>query len=344
MKPTDILKAIFSPLTDAGMLLTLITFWLLVSLGRWGGIPGIFLLFLVIPAVSGYQMMVLEARARGKTPTPLEVEFFSWFDNVWTLFPALVAVLLVWATMAANASLGPGWAIPVIVLASAFFPASVAVLAITRSPLQSLNPVALGRLLSRCGATIWIASGFLVLSILFGILAEQLSLMFATLAQLFLVSAFFPLTGSLIEPYGVIADVDIPDALQAGADEVAAGVEEERTAVLNHAYGFVSRGNREGGFRHLLQWIAGSPDPVAAWAWFFERMMQWEHQQHALFFGQLYIHDMLQHGEKIAAIKVLMRCRLCNERFRPLREDLPAAIEAAQASGNIELAAVLQRN
>ena len=39
-----------------------------------------------------------------------------------------------------------------------------------------------------------------------------------------------------------------------------------------------------------------------------------------------------------------MRCRLCNERFRPLREDLPAAIEAAQASGNIELAAVLQRN
>jgi len=38
-----------------------------------------------------------------------------------------------------------------------------------------------------------------------------------------------------------------------------------------------------------------------------------------------------------------MRCRLANEQFHPLREDLPAAIEAAESTGNIELAAVLRR-
>jgi hypothetical protein len=52
---------------------------------------------------------------------------------------------------------------------------------------------------------------------------------------------------------------------------------------------------------------------------------------------------MLKHGENIPALKVIMRCRLADEEFHPFRDDLPAAIEAAQRSGNIELAAVLKR-
>jgi len=34
---------------------------------------------------------------------------------------------------------------------------------------------------------------------------------------------------------------------------------------------------------------------------------------------------------------------LVNDAFHPFREDLPAAIEAAETTGNIELAAVLKR-
>jgi hypothetical protein len=43
-------------------------------------------------------------------------------------------------------------------------------------------------------------------------------------------------------------------------------------------------------------------------------------------------------------LKLIMRCRLVNEQFRPLREDMPAAIAAAESSGNIELATVLKRS
>ena len=112
---------------------------------------------------------------------------------------------------------------------------------------------------------------------------------------------------------------------------------------MAHAYGFISRGNRDGGFSHIIEWIGKETDIVVAWAWFFDNMMRWDQKQHALFFAQHYIHDMLQHGEKIPALKVIMRCRLENDQFHPLREDLPAAIEAAISSGNIELAAVLKR-
>jgi len=71
-------------------------------------------------------------------------------------------------------------------------------------------------------------------------------------------------------------------------------------------------------------------------------MLGWEQKQHALFFAQQYIHDMLAHGERVPALKVIMRCRLIDENFKPLREDVPAAIQAAENSGNNELATVLK--
>jgi hypothetical protein len=158
-----------------------------------------------------------------------------------------------------------------------------------------------------------------------------------------LISSVFSVIGSLIEPYGLMEDVSIPDSLEPDEEAIAGDLEKVRVEVLTHAYGFVSRGNREGGFKHITDWIAKDPDVVAAWAWFFDRMMGWEQKEHALFFAQQYVHDMLQHGEKIPALKVIMRCRLVNEQFRPLREDMPAAIAAAESSGNIELATVLKR-
>ena len=344
LKPTDVLKAIAYPLTEFSVAIPLITLWLLVSLAVWGGILGLFLLFLVIPAVFRYQMIMLGARATGATPATPGAEFFDWFGNAWTLFPVVVAAMLISATIGTVEYLGTAWTLPAALLASVLFSASIAVLAITRSPLQSLNPIALARLLRRCAATFWIAPAFLVLSVWLSLQAEAMPMMIANLLQMYLSFAFFSLTGSLIEPYGLMAEVSIPDALQSETDEIDANVEKERTAILNHAYGFISRGNRAGGFRHVTEWAAASPDPRAAWAWFFERMLAWENQEHALFFAQLYIHDMLGYAENIPALKVLMRCRLISERFRPLSEDLPAIIEVAQASGNIELAAVLKRN
>ena len=344
MRPTNIVKAIFYPLTEPGVAMTLLLLWMLVAFGIWGGTMGLILVFLVIPAVFRYQMIILEARAKGEPPSPLDAEFFNWTGSAWTLFPVPVALLLIWGTIWTGDNYGINWAVPVILFVSVFFPASVAVLAITRSPFQSLNPIALGRLLSRCRATIWIASVFLLLSVWLILLTRELPVPIANLVQMYLLFALFSLIGSLVEPYGLVANVSIADALEPGAEEIAADIEKERTAILNHAYGFVSRGNRAGGFKHITEWAAACPDPIAAWAWFFERMLAWENQEHALFFAQLYIHDMLQHGENIPALKVVMRCRLVSERFRPLSEDLPALIRAAETSGNIDLVTVLKRN
>jgi len=343
VKPSELIRAISFPLTSVSVVVPVLLLWLLMSFGRWGGVLGLFLMFLVLPAVFRLQMMVLEARALGREPPAMGIEFFDWIGSAWSLFSLPLFVFAGWSVLAAFDNFGTtaGWL--VLIIAAIAMPAPLAILAITHSPLQSLNPVAIARLLKECQATLWVASVYLIFAAWLSIQVEVLPWMLANLIQMFLSVSFFSLVGSLIEPYGLMSDVSIPDSLETSEEEIAADIEDARTNVLNHAYGFVSRGNRQGGFAHIEEWISSEQDVTGAWAWFFDRMMRWEQQQHALFFAQKYVHDMLVHGEKIPALKVIMRCRLVSEEFHPFRDDLPAAIEAAESSGNIELAAVLKR-
>ncbi len=67
-------------------------------------------------------------------------------------------------------------------------------------------------------------------------------------------------------------------------------------------------------------------------------MLRWENQEPALVYAQTYLGRLLQGGDYVAAVKLMMRCRLINEAFKPLPEDRDLAIEAAEQCGNEELA------
>ncbi|MBT8086534.1 MAG: membrane protein insertion efficiency factor YidD [Gammaproteobacteria bacterium] len=144
--------------------------------------------------------------------------------------------------------------------------------------------------------------------------------------------------------YDPVPEVRIAEPLEKSAAVVAEDLERDRQRALNHAYGFISRDNRAGGFDHVFDWIARDPHPADAWAWFFDRMLGWENQQTALFFAQHYLHHLLQNGDQLRAVKVMLRCRLVDERFRPMPDDRVAAAAAAEAMSNDELAGDLRRN
>ncbi|MDJ0792716.1 MAG: hypothetical protein QNI98_00625 [Woeseiaceae bacterium] len=343
MTPAKLFQAVLYPLTSSAVLVPLIVFWLLTSFAAWGGLLGLFLLAFVLMATVRFLMMVLEARARGREPETPGIEFFSLFGDGWNLFPAALIVLSALLIDVTGDNFGIVGATVVSVIVCVAFPASLAVLAITRSPLQSINPVAIARLIARCGGTLWIAVAFGQVAGWLAFLSNELPSLLASFVQMYLYFAYFSLLGSLIEPYNLFEEVGIPAPLEKDDAEISGDLEKHRVGVLGHAYGFISRDNREGGFRHILGEIDRDPDPVQAWAWYFGKMLDWENQQHALFFAQHYIRDALQHGDDIVALKVIMRCRLIDERFKPAREDMPAAIEAAERQGNTELAAVLNR-
>ena len=198
-------------------------------------------------------------------------------------------------------------------------------------------------MLKTCGGTFWIASVCLFVTSWLCLQLGALPLPVTNILQLFLSFSFFAVTGALIEPYGLMSDVYIPGAVEPDAKDVLGDVEKARVDVLGHAYGFISRDNRAGGFAHIIDAIGKDPDPKAAWAWYFERMLGWERREPVLFFAQHYVHDALRHGEQVAALKVIMRCRMIDEKFKPFADDLNAAIAAAEATQNTALATVLKR-
>lgn len=342
IKPVGILRAIAYPLTESKVLVPLIFFWLMVSFAIWARLFGVLLMLLIVPAVFRYQMILLEARAKGKTPEVPGIEFFNWFGSGWTLFPVVTVAALIWATVEATEKYGTAGGLVIVTLAGVLFPASIAILAITHSPMQSLNPVALARLLGECAGTFWLATILLPVFTWLSIQAEQLPLMLAIFVQLMLSFSFFSLVGSLVRPYGLVENIDLPPSPVPDGTEAAAELQKIREDTLSHAYGFISRGNREGGFRHLFDRIDEDPDPVSAWAWFFERMLLWDSPLPALFYAQHYVHDYLRHGEQVPAVKLILRCQLIDEQFRPFPADIAAAIAAAEACDNQALAVELR--
>ena len=90
----SVTRAIFLPLTELAVLLPLLMLWVLLLLGLWGGIVGLFLLMLTLPAVFRYQAFVLESCAKGETPGAFDAEFFNWAGSAWTMFPLLLAILV----------------------------------------------------------------------------------------------------------------------------------------------------------------------------------------------------------------------------------------------------------
>lgn len=117
----------------------------------------------------------------------------------------------------------------------------------------------------------------------------------------------------------------------------------QRTQVLNHAYGFASRGNRAGGLEHVYRWLDNDPKAADSWPWFLDHMLRWEDTAPALQYAQRYLKQLLVNGDHIAAVKLMLRCRLTDPLFRPQAEDLELAIAAAEQCGNQELAGALNR-
>ena len=352
MKPGELARELLLPVRSPSVLFALILFFGLlqiVLLSRALGfvlflVLGGWLLVFVLPAFLRYLMVVLEARAYGREPDALDIDLFPWVGRLWTLFPLVHIVAFVYAAYLSGAYFGPRVALGIALTYAAILPATVITLGITHSVLASLNPMTLVRLVKQLGPTYAIGPVFVVAATWFVVkINVQFNYDLLTeFASMYLIFAAFALFGGLARTLDLQREIDIP--LPAGPDEET---EREqllvgRTMVLDHAYGIISRGNREKGLQHILDALADDPNEDAGWAWFFDAMMGWENPEAALAFAQRYVHELLRNGETVKAVKLMMRCRLVNPAFRPLQEDIDLAVAAAEKCHNDELASFLR--
>jgi hypothetical protein len=344
LKPGDLIREVLYPLTEMAVLLGMIVLFLLGALAKAAGILGLWLAVIIVPAYFRYLLYLLEARANGLDATVLGAELFSIIENFWSLFPLILVCLLIWGEYFLLNHFPLAVAIVPGVVVLLLFPASMAVLAMSRSPIESLNPAALFVLIKSCHpdyilipiviAAITVAISYLVKLDFPGVVIYALS-MYASVLM-------FTLTGSVVHTNAAKIKVDIPPPMEADAEQLDADLTRERTQVLNHAYGFVSRGNRQGGLQHIQDWIGKEVDVAAAYRWFFEQMLKWESKDAALFFAQKYLSMLLAEQRDIDALKLISRCRLEDARFKPLPEDRHEAFAAAERQHHDELCEYLK--
>ena len=339
MAPKAIARELVYPLTETAVISAMILFTLLTALASLASVVGVWLFVVIIPAFFRYLLYLLEARAKGRVAPILGIELFNWAENFWSLFPLVLIALIGWGTWFIATELSAKAAIIFGVAVFLIFPASMSVLAVTRSPPQSLNPVAVIQLIKACHndyVVILVQFG-LVSFLLYGLVLLGTPKFFLGFAVFYQVVLLFTFTGAVLFNNKIVVQVDIPDALEPGEEELREQLLKNRQDVANHAYGFVSRGNRAGGLQHIRTRIDAEADPDDASRWFFNEMLKWESSDAALFFAQSWLTRLLYRQQSVDALKLVSRCLLENPAFRPLAEDRAEVIELAQQANHDEL-------
>lgn len=343
MTPREFLEELAYPASSGSTLVALVTFVLLITLAEWAGLLGLWLMVVTVPAFLRYLTMIAEARAAGRDAAPPGIEYFTLAGNVWTLFPAIPVLLMAGLVGATGDAFG-GTAATILWAGFALvFPALIGVLVITHSPLQSVDPRAMIHFIRGCGMSYGYAPAAALMFVIGPMLLEFLPHKLVDLVEVYLVVVFFAVTGAITRGTNLFSEIDLPAAEEADEDKLRRGLARQRAKVLDHAYGFISRGNRDGGLEHVYRSLASDPDPDAAWPWYLEQMLRWADPYPGLRLAQLYLGRLLETGDRVAAVKLILRCRLVDGSFRPLSADLPRAIAAAEACNNRELVEELSR-
>ena len=339
MNATEISREMLYPLTDMAIIFAMIFFWLLFGLARNAGLLGIVLMIILTPAYLRYLLYLLEARANNRSAPVPDMAMFNPADNFWSLAPVVLIAIAIWAGILLVPIIS---LLGVMLIGVAFMvvvPASMAILAITHSPAESLNPAAMTRMVRACGAAYFIVPTVLiVMSGLFGALyLAGMPLFLIDLATSYQIVLIFTMTGAVLHTNKMAVQVDIPEPVEPTTDDLARDLDHERQKVANHAYGFISRGNRQGGFAHIRQWLENEAVVEEAYQWFFHEMLKWESADPALFFAQGYLGRLLEWQMDSEALKLIARCLHENARWRPLPEDRDEVHDLAARHGRQDL-------
>jgi hypothetical protein len=332
------------PLTDLVVLLSIVVFTLLSALVQAAGLPGLWLGILLLPALFRYLLMLLEARAYGRVTPVAGIELFGIIENFWSLAPLVVFAMLIWGSIYLDRQVSPVAAQVFGVLLLAVAPASLAVLAITYSPIESFNPATLARMIRACGWRYVLApatalAALLVTAALVSRGAPGLLNLAAGCYALFLLFTF---TGGLLYASGVRFSLTVENVDDVELPPAEGDLAMSRRKVLNHAYGFFSRDNRAGAMTHIQSAIENEPDIDDAYGWYFNEMLTWESHDAALLLAQYRLTRLLDEERDVEAVKLMSRCLLENPRFRPLTNDLEAALEVATRMKRDDLARALE--
>jgi hypothetical protein len=207
---------------------------------------------------------------------------------------------------------------------SAVFPASAAVMAMTRNAGAALSPVAVATLIKDLGADY---TKLLLVSLLLSALMALANGVpwylgvFAEMVAVWTSLALFLATGATLRAHR--AELDLME----GVDDAEKREERDRQAqwqkTLDRAYASVRSGLPAQAYRTIKELLDSEGDSLEAYQWTFNGMLAWDDPRHAAMLGERFAKRLWEEGRKHDALELALRCRKLSPSFVP-----PAAFTA----------------
>ena len=220
------------------------------------------------------------------------------------------------------------------------FPASVAVMAMTRNSAAALSPLSIGTVIKVLRGDYLILLAWCAAVVVLANLASRLlgggSGVFDEIIGVWGFLALFALVGSAIRAHR--SDFDYADV-----DEIRAQhVDEDRKRVwradVDRAYASIRSGFVDQGYTTLKQLIAREHDSLEVYQWVFNRMLDWQEQKFALDLARRFVVRLVEEKREQAALDLIQQCRRLSPTFDVAREAAAHLSAYARSIGRPKLA------
>ncbi|HVS22981.1 MAG TPA: hypothetical protein VMU03_04585, partial [Gammaproteobacteria bacterium] len=220
------------------------------------------------------------------------------------------------------------------------FPASVAIMGMTRSLAAAVNPVAIGsviRVLRVNYAVLlaWCCGVAAVAALASALLGGGLGII-DEIIGVWGFLALFALVGSAIRAHR--ADFDFRDVEEIRAQHAIDDRHREWHRALDRAYASIRSGFVEQGYNTIKGLIASEGDSLDAYQWLFNRMLDWEDKKYALDLAKRFVVRLLTEKRERDALDLIVQCRRLAQTFEVPPEVAGPLSEYARAIGRPKLA------
>jgi hypothetical protein len=230
-------------------------------------------------------------------------------------------------------------AIGLIVVLGAF-PASVAVMSMTRNAAAALNPVAIGSVirvlrLNYVALLAWCCAVAAVGALASWLLGGGLGI----IDQIIFVWGFlalFALVGSAIRAHR--AEFDFRDVDDVRAQYAVDDRQREWQRALDQAYASIRSGFVDQGYTTIKRLIAAEGDSLDVYQWVFNRMLDWQDKKYALDLAKRFVVRLLEEKRERAALDLFVQCRRALPTFDVSPEVAGPLSAYARALGRPKLA------
>jgi hypothetical protein len=318
----------FSALANSTVIVTAIVYGFLLKLAMAAGLAGLLLRLLVTLSLFRYGYTVLRNVANGwnQFPPP-DIESTNPFGQFTVVMHSVLFGTLLYMLATTPFIDGPlRWGL--LVAVSAVFPASAAIMAMTRNAAAALSPGGLSDLIRDLGGDYLkllvvslLLSGFTALTSSWpwylGIFAEMISV--------WSMLALFVATGATLRAHR--HELDLMEGLDDAEQRELRERQEQWQKILDRAYASVRSNLLAQAYRTVKELIESEGDSLEIHQWTFNGMLAWDDPKHAAMLGERFAKKLWDAGRKHDALELAQRCRKLSPSFVP-----PAAFTAELAA------------